>query len=175
MFRKLKILLITAVFLLSIFTAAQAADLSSISYSISGDSSDIDVLELEPTFRLNGGNLAKVNLSFDGDDFYIGTDMGLNMMMTDNFKMDLHLMLTNKVDGHNFGKAIGLAAATRNNNVNFFWRTYYFIDDDLDDHAYYSGGVKFAMAPRSEFIFSFENQYWDLDNDVVKMGINFKL
>lgn len=175
MSKKITILFLTTIFVLLTFTAVNAASLSSVTYSISGDSSDVDVLELEPVFRLDGGHPAKINLSFDGDDFYLGAGMGLNMLRTDTFSMDLQLMLTNEIDGRDFGKGIGLAAATRNKNLNFFWQTHYFIDDDLDDHIYYNGGVKFAMGPRSDLVFSLANQYWDLDNDVVKFGINFKM
>jgi len=101
--------------------------------------------------------------------------MGLNMLMEDNFRLDLNLMLTNEVDGLDFGNALGLAAATRNADLSFFWQTYYFIDDDLDDHAYYRGGVNYRIGPRSDLEISVANQYWDLDNDVVKLGIKFKL
>jgi len=175
MFKKLTILLITAVFLAITFSTVSAAALNSVTYSIAGDSSDIDTLELEPEFRLDGGHPAKLNLAFDGDDFYFGADMGLNMLMEDNFRMDLHLMLTSDIDGRDFGKGIGLAAATRNNDLSFFWQTYYFIDDDLDDHAYYKGGVNYRIGPRSDLEFSVANQYWDLDSDVIKIGIKFKM
>jgi len=175
MLKKSIILLLTAVFLLSSFSAVGAANLNSVTYSISGDSSDIDTLELEPEFMLNNIHPAKINLAFDGDDFYFGVNMGLNMLMEDNFRLDLNLMLTNEVDGLDFGNALGLAAATRNADLSFFWQTYYFIDDDLDDHAYYRGGVNYRIGPRSDLEISVANQYWDLDNDVVKLGIKFKL
>ncbi len=175
MLKKSVILLFTAVFLVSFFSAAGAANLNSVTYSISGDASEIDTLELEPEFILNNIHPAKLNLAFDGDDFYLGANMGLNILMEDNFRMDLNLMLTNEVDGLDFGKAIGLAAATRNADLSFFWQTYYFIDDDLDDHAYYKGGANYKIGPRSDLEISVANQYWDLDNDVIKLGIKFKL
>jgi hypothetical protein len=175
MLKKSIILVLTAVFLVSFFSAAGAANLKSVTYSISVDSSDIDTLELEPEFMLNNIHPAKLNLAFDGDDFYFGANMGLNMLMEDNFRMDLNLMLTNEVDGLDFGKAIGLAAATRGADLGFFWQTYYFIDDDLDDHAYYKGGINYRIGPRSDLEVSVANQYWDLDNDVLKFGIKFKL
>ena len=175
MFKKSIILVITAVFLVLSFSTVNAAALNSVTYSISGDSSDIDTLELEPEFRLDGGHPARLNLAFDGDDIYFGADMGLNILMQDNFRMDLHLMLTSDIDGRDFGKGIGLAAATRSQELSFFWQTYYFIDDDLDDHAYYQGGVNYSIGPRSDLVFSVANQYWDLDNDVIKLGIKFKM
>lgn len=175
MFKKTIILFITAVFLVISFSTVSAASLNSVTYSISGDSFDIETLELEPEFRLEGSHPAKLNLAFDGDDLYFGADMGLNMLMQDNFRMDLHLMLTSDIDGRDFGKGIGLAAATRNNDITLFWQTYYFIDDDLDNHAYYQGGVNYSIGPRSDLEISIANQYWDLENDVIKLGIKVKM
>lgn len=175
MLKKLVILLFAAVFLAISFSTAGAADLDSVTYSISGDLSDIDTLELEPEFLINNIHPAKLNFAFDGDDFYFGANMGLNMLLEENFRMDMNLMLTNEVDGRDFGKAIGLAAATLGEDLSFFWQTYYFMDDDLDDHAYYKGGINYSIGPRSDLEISVANQYWDLDNDVVKLGIKVKL
>jgi hypothetical protein len=175
MFKKTMILLFVAVFLVISFSTVNAANLNSVTYSISGDSHDIDTLELEPEFLINNIHPAKLNLAFDGDDFYFGANMGLNMLMQDNFRMDLNLILTSEVDGHDFGKGIGLAAATRGNDLSFFWQTYYFIDDDLDDHAYYNGGINYSIGPRSDLEISVANQYWNLDNNVIKLGIKVKL
>jgi hypothetical protein len=175
MLKKSMILLFTAVFLVISISAVGAANLNSVTYSISGDASDVDTLELEPEFMINNIHPAKLNLAFDGDDFYFGANMGLNMLMEDNFRLDLNLMLTNEVDGLDFGKAFGLAAATRGADLSFFWQTYYFIDDDLDDHAYYKGGANYRIGPRSDLEISVANQYWDLDNDVIKLGIKVKL
>lgn len=175
MLKKSVILLFAAIFIVVSFSAVSAASLNSVTYSISGDGSDIDTLELEPEFMINEIHPSKLNLAFDGDDFYFGANMGLNMLMQDNFRMDLNLMLTNKVDNLDFGKAVGLEAATRADDLSFFWQTYYFIDDDLDDHAYYKGGVNYKIGPRSDIEVSVANQYWDLDNNVIKLGIKVKL
>lgn len=175
MLKKSMIVVITTAFVLFACAAVGAANLNSITYSISGDSFEIDTLELEPEFRLDGGHPAQLNLAFDGDDFYFGAGMGLNMLRQDNLKMDLQLMLTSDVDGNNFGKAVGIAAATRNQELNFFWQTHYFIDSDLDDHAYYQGGVAYRLSPQSDLELSVANQYWDLDNDVIKLGLKFNM
>lgn len=176
MFRKPIVVLIAVFFLvLSLSPVIAAADLHSVTYSITGDSLDLDALELEPEFRLNGIHPAKLNLSFDGDDLYLGADMGLNILKEDNFTMDVHLMLTSDIDGHDFGKGIGLAAGTYHKDFNLFWTTYYFIDDDLDNHAYYDGGINYAIGPRSYLELGVANQYWDLDNDVIKLGIKVKM
>jgi hypothetical protein len=175
MFKKSIILIITAVFLIIFFSPVSAANLNSVTYSISGDSLDIDTLELEPEFLINNIHPAKINLAFDGDDFYFGANMGLNMLMEENFRMDLNLMLTNEVDGHDFGKAIGLAAATLGQDLSFFWQTFYFMDNDLDDHAYYNGGVNYSIGPRSDLQLGVANQYWDLGNNVIKLGIKVQL
>ena len=175
MFKKSIILFITVIFLVISFSTVSAANLNSVTYSISGDSFEIDTLELEPEFRLDGGHPARLNLAFDGDDLYFAADMGLNMLMEASFRMDLHLMLTSDIDGRDFGKGIGLAAATRNDDLSLFWQTYYFIDDDLNDHAHYKGGVNYRIGPRSDLEISIANQYWDLDSDVIKLGIKFKM
>jgi hypothetical protein len=175
MFKKLIILFFAAVFLVISFSTAGAADLDSVTYSISGDLSDIDTLELEPEFLINNIHPARLNLAFDGDDFYFGANMGLNLLQQENFRMDMNLMLTSEIDGHDFGKGIGLGAAAQGELLRFFWQTYYFIDDDLNDHAYYKGGINYGIGPRSDLEISVANQYWDLDNDVVKLGIKVKL
>ena len=178
MFKKSIILFITAVFLVISFStvsAASAAQLNSVTYAISGDSFEIDTLELEPEFLIDNRHPAELNLAFDGDDLYFAADMGLNMLKEENFRMDIHLMLTSEVDGLDFGRAIGLNAETLNNDINFFWQTYYFIDDDLNDHAFYKGGANYRIGPRSDLEISVANQYWDLDNDVIKLGIKVKL
>ena len=116
-----------------------------------------------------------MNLAFDGDDFHIGADMGLNMIAQNEFRMDLHLMLTDEVDSQSFGKSVGISAATLNSDLNFFWQTYYFVDDSLDDHAYYRGGARYNIGPHSDFELSIGNQYWDLDNRVLNLGISYKM
>ena len=175
MFKKTTIILFATFLVLFSFSPVMAAELSSVEYTLSGDSSDIDTLELEPQFLLSGRHPATLNLAFDGDDFYFAGDMELNLLRENNFRMDLHMMLASEVNNHDFGKAVGLSAATGNNDFSIFWQTHYFIDEDLDDHAYYKGGIKYGLGPSSDIVFSFANQYWDLDNDVVKIGINFKM
>lgn len=175
MLKKSIILVMTIAVLGLSLTTVEAANLKAISYSIAGDSSDIDTLELEPEFRLRGGYPAKINLAFDGDDFYLGTNLGLNLLAADNLNLDLNLMLTSEVDKQDLGKAVGLEAETRNRELSFFWKTYYFIDDDLDDHAYYNGGVNYGLGGRSDLVISFGNQYWDLDNDVLKIGLKYRM
>lgn len=172
--RSLIVFFILVFLLVSFSTAITAANLNSVSYSISGDSSDIDTLELEPEFMINNIHPAKLNFSFDGDDFYLAGDLALNMIRQNNIKMYLHLMLSNDIDGHNFGKAVGISGTTRS-NLSFFWQAYYFIDDDLDDHVYYKGGINLAIAPRTSFEISLANQYWDLSDDVLKLGIKIDL
>jgi len=175
MYKKAIILMITAAIIFASFSAVSAAELHSVNYLISGDSSEIDTLQLEPIFRLNGGQQGKLNLAFDGDDFHIGADMGLNMIAQNEFRMDLHLMLTDEVDSQSFGKSVGISAATLNSDLNFFWQTYYFVDDSLDDHAYYRGGARYNIGPHSDFELSIGNQYWDLDNSVLNLGISYKM
>lgn len=175
MFKKSIILFITAVFLVISFSTVSAAQLNSVTYAISGDSFEIDTLELEPEFLIDNRHPAELNLAFDGDDLYFGADMGLNMLKEENFRMDIHLMLTSEVDGLNFGRAIGLNAETLNKNINLFWQTYYFIDDDLDEHAHYHGGVYYSIGPRSDLEFSIANHYWDFDEDIIRFGIKVKL
>ncbi|PTW03538.1 hypothetical protein C8C76_101179 [Halanaerobium saccharolyticum] len=176
MTKKIMILMITAVMLMSIFSAAAtAAELQSVNYLISGDSMEIDTLQLEPKFSLNGGHQGKLNLAFDGDGFHIGADVGLNMIAQQEFRMDLHLMITDQVDNESFGKGVGISATTLNSDLNFFWQTYYFVDDDLTDHSYYRGGARYNIGPRSDFELSIGNQYWDLSNRVINFGLNFKM
>lgn len=176
MTKKIMILMITAAMILTIFSAATtAAELQSVNYLISGDSMEIDTLQLEPKFSLNGGHQGKLNLAFDGDGFHIGADAALNMITQDEFRMDVHLMVTDQVDSQSFGKAVGISATTLNPDLNFFWQTYYFIDDDLTDHSYYRGGARYNIGPRSDFELSIGNQYWDLSSRVINFGINFKM
>jgi len=175
MSKKIIILMITLTIVFTFFSTAGAAELQSVNYLISGDSMEIDTLQLEPKFRLNGGHQGKLNLAFDGDQFHIGGDIGLNMAAKNGFRMDLHLMLTDKVNNQNFGKAVGISAATLNTDLKFFWQTYYFVDDSLDDHAYYRGGARYNIGPRSDFELSIGNQYWDLNKKVINFGINFKM
>ncbi|MGP3778243.1 hypothetical protein ACTWKD_05345 [Halanaerobium saccharolyticum] len=176
MTKKIMILMITAVMLMTIFSAATtAAELQSVNYLISGDSMEIDTLQLEPKFSLNGGHQGKLNLAFDGDGFHIGADVGLNMIAQQEFRMDLHLMVTDQVDTESFGKGVGISATTLNSDLNFFWQTYYFVDDNLTDHSYYRGGARYNIGPRSDFELSIGNQYWDLSNRVINFGLNFKM
>ena len=175
MSKKIIVLMITLAIIFTAFSNVGAAELQSVNYLISGDSMEIDTLQLEPKFRLNGGHQGKLNLAFDGDGFHIGADMALNMITQNEFRMDLHLMLTDQVDNQSFGKGVGISAATLNSDLNFFWQTYYFIDDDLTDHTYYRGGARYNIGPRSDFELSLGNQYWDLDNKVINFGLNFKM
>lgn len=175
MSKKAIILVITAAIIFAAFTTAAAAELQDVTYLISGDSMEIDTLQLEPRFRLNGGHLGKLNLAFDGSGFHLGADMALNMVAQNEFRMDLHLMLTDEVNNQRFGKAVGISAETLNSDLNFFWQTYYFIDDDLTDHTHYRGGARYNIGPRSDFELSIGNQYWDLSNRVINFGINFKM
>lgn len=175
MSKKIIILVITAVIIFATFSNVGAAELQSVNYLISGDSMEIDTLQLEPKFRLNGGHQGKLNLAFDGDGFHIGADIALNMIAQNEFRMDLHLMVTDQVDNQSFGKGVGISATTLNPDLNFFWQTYYFVDDDLDDHAYYRGGARYNIGPRSDFELSIGNQYWDLSDKVINFGINFKM
>lgn len=175
MSKKTIILVITAVIIFASFSAVSAVELQSVNYLISGDSMEIDTLQLEPKFRLNGGHQGKLNLAFDGDGFHIGADMALNMIAQNEFRMDLHLMMTDRVNSQSFGKAVGISAATLNTDLNFFWQTYYFVDEDLTDHTYYRGGARYNIGPRSDFELSIGNQYWDLSKKVINFGINFKM
>ena len=175
MSKKIIILVITAALFFVSFSAVSAAELQSVNYLISGDSMEIDTLQLEPKFSLNGGNQGKLNLAFDGDEFHIGADIALNMIAQDEFRMDLHLMLTDQVNNQSFGKAVGISAVTLNTELNFFWQTYYFVDDELTDHTYYRGGARYNIGPRSDLELSIGNQYWDLDEKVINFGINYKM
>lgn len=175
MSKKIIILVITAAIIFVSFSAVNAVELQSVNYLISGDSMEIDTLQLEPKFRLNGGHQGKLNLAFDGDGFHIGADMALNMIAQDEFRMDLHLMLTDQVNNQNFGKGVGISAATLNNELNFFWQTYYFVDDNLTDHTYYRGGARYNIGPRSDLELSIGNQYWDLSEKVINFGLNYKM
>ncbi len=175
MSKKIIILIITLTIIFTAFSNAGAAELQSVNYLISGDSMEIDTLQLEPKFRLNGGHQGKLNLAFNGDEFHIGADVGLNMIAQNEFRMDLHLMLTDEVDNQSFGKAVGISATTLNPELNFFWQTYYFVDEDLSDHTYYRGGARYNIGPRSDFELSIGNQYWDLDERVINFGINYKM
>ena len=175
MSKKIIILLITTSIIFATFSAVSAAELQSVNYLISGDSMEIDTLQLEPKFRLDGGHQGKLNLAFDGDGFHIGADIALNMIAQNEFRMDLHLMLTDQVNNQSFGKGVGISATTLNTDLNFFWQTYYFIDDDLSDHTYYRGGARYNIGPRSDFELSIGNQYWDLSTKVINFGINFKM
>lgn len=173
--KKIMILLIAAALIFTSFSAVGAAELQEVNYLISGDSMEIDTLQLEPKFVLNGGHQGKLNLAFDGDGFHLGADMALNMITQEEFRMDLHLMLTDQVDDQSFGKGVGISAATLNKDLNFFWQTYYFVDDNLDDHAYYRGGGRYKIGPRSDIEISIGNQYWDLSNQVINFGLMFKM
>ncbi|TDO95126.1 hypothetical protein DFR79_101125 [Halanaerobium saccharolyticum] len=175
MYKKTITLMITAAIIFASFSAASAVELQSVNYLISGDSMEIDTLQLEPKFRFKGGQQGKLNLAFDGDQFHIGGDIGLNMVAQNEFRMDLHLMLTDEVDSQNFGKSVGISAVTLNSDLNFFWQTYYFVDDNLDDHAYYRGGARYKIGPRSDFELSIGNQYWDLSNKVINLGISYQM
>ncbi|MFP4199202.1 MAG: hypothetical protein ACLFSO_06380 [Halanaerobium sp.] len=175
MFKKTVILMITAAIILMSFSAVSAAELQDVNYLISGDSMEIDTLQLEPRFKLNGGHQGKINLAFDGDGFHIAGDAGFNMITQDEFRMDLHLMLTDEVNNQSLGKGVGISAATLNSDLNFFWQTYYFIDDDLDDHSYYRGGARYNIGPRSDFELSIGNQYWDLSQRVINFGLVFEM
>ncbi|MFW5886028.1 MAG: hypothetical protein ACOCUX_03210 [Halanaerobium sp.] len=175
MFKKTVILMITAAIILMSFSAVSAAELQDVNYLISGDSMEIDTLQLEPRFKLNGGHQGKINLAFDGDGFHIAGDAAFNMITQDEFRMDLHLMLTDEVNNQSLGKGVGISAATLNSDLNFFWQTYYFIDDDLDDHSYYRGGARYNIGPRSDFELSIGNQYWDLSQRVINFGLVFEM
>lgn len=175
MSKKTIILIITLSIILTSFSAASAAELKSVNYLISGDSMEIDTLQLEPEFRLNGGYDGKLNLAFDGEEFHFGAAGSLNMVAQEEFRMDLHLMLTDQVNNIDFGKAVGISARTLNSDFNFYWQTYYFVDDDLEDHSYYRGGALYNIGPRSELDISIGNQYWDLDSRVINFGIKVKM
>jgi hypothetical protein len=173
--KKTAILILILTVILTSAAAVSAAEMTSVRYLISGDASDIDTLQLEPEFRLNGGADAKLNLAFDGDDLHFGAGAGLNIISQEQLRMDLHLMLTDQVNNQDFGKAFGLSARTINSDINFYWITYYFIDDEINDHAYYRGGLEYKMGPRSYFDLSLGNKYWDLSDDVINFGIKFDL
>mgnify|MGYP006289433943 CR=1 FL=1 len=175
MSKKTIILIITLSIIFASFSAVNAAELKSVNYLISGDSLEINTLQLEPEFRLNGGHQGKLNLAFDGDGFHIGADIALNMIVQEEFRMDLHLMLTDKVNNESFGKGVGISAETLRSDLNFYWQTYYFVDDDLDEHSYYRGGATYNIGPRSDFDISIGNQYWDLSERVINFGIKFKM
>lgn len=175
MSKKIIILVITAAIIFASFSAVSAAELQSVNYLISGDVAEIDTLQLEPKFRLNGGHQSKLNLAFDGDGFHVGADVALNLITQKEFRMDLHLMLTDQVNNQSFGKGIGVSAATLNTDLKFFWQTYYFIDDDLIDHTFYRGGARYNIGPRSDLELSIGNQYWDLSNKVINFGLNYKM
>lgn len=175
MTKKTIILLITLTIIFTSISAVNALELRSVNFILSGDSMEIDTLQLEPKYSIEGGHLGKVNLAFDGDNFHIGADLGLNLLSQQEFRMDLHLMVSDQVDNQNFGKAVGVSARTLNSDWNFYWQTFYFIDDDLDDHAYYRGGGTYSLGPRTDLDLSIGNQYWDLDNRVFNFGLNFKI
>ncbi|ADQ13927.1 hypothetical protein [Halanaerobium hydrogeniformans] len=173
--KKLITLILTLSLILSLSAAVGAAELDSVNYILSGDSFDVDAIQIEPEFLLDSGHSIKTNFAFDGDDFYLGADMGINLFREEEFKLDLHLMVTNDVDGQSFGKAIGASARTLNPDVNFYWHTYYFIDSDLDNHAYYRGGVDYPISDTVNLDVSVGNFYWDLDSTVLNLGLKFKL
>lgn len=169
------ILLTLLIVALIAVTGVNAADLLSVNYLISGDSLDIDTLQLEPEFEFNSGQPALLNLAYDGDDLHLGAGLGLNIMAQPDFKLDLNMLLTDQVDNEDFGKGIGVAASTLNKQLNFYLKTYYFIDDGLDDHVYYRGGVTYRLGQHSDLDLSISNQYWDLDEKVMNIGIKYKL
>ncbi|MGM0602816.1 MAG: hypothetical protein ACQESS_05835 [Bacillota bacterium] len=175
MLRKRHIVLLTVVLLLMFSLVGEAANLRAVEYMISGDSSDIDILQLDANFGMDNGNTANFTLGYDGDDFHFGGGFGLNAVMRETYRIDAHLLFTDEVNGIDFGKAVGVSASTLYSGNNFFWETYYFIDDDLDDHAYYRGGMVIPMTRSSSFIIGLGNLYWDLDEDVVNLGLEVKL
>ena len=173
--KKTLTLFITLSIILLITAGAAAAELSSVRYLLSGDSLEIDTLQLEPEFRLEGGQRADLNLAFDGDNFHAGAGLGLNILSQEQLRMDLHMMITDQVNNQDFGKAIGISAETVNSEMNFYWKTYYFVDDDIDEHAYYRGGLEYPIGPRSFLDLSLGNYYWDLSEDVINIGIKFNM
>ncbi|RCW43819.1 MULTISPECIES: hypothetical protein [unclassified Halanaerobium] len=175
MLKKRHIVLLTIILLLMFSIVGKAADLRAVEYTVSGDSSDIDILQLDADFGMNNGNTAGFTLGYDGDDFHAGCLFGLNAVMRQTYRIDAHLLFTDEADGIDFGKAIGVSASTLYSGNNFFWETYYFIDEDLDNHAYYRGGMSVPMTRRSSFIIGLGNLYWDLDEDVVNLGLEVKL
>ncbi len=175
MLKKRHVVVLTVMLLLMFSLVGEAANLRAVEYMISGDSSDIDILQLNANFGMDNGNTAGLTVGYDGDDFHVGGLFGLNAVMRENYRIDAHLLFTDEVDGIDFGKAIGVSASTLYSGNNFFWETYYFIDDDLDDHAYYRGGMVVPVTRRSSFIIGLGNLYWDLDEDVVNLGLEVKL
>jgi hypothetical protein len=173
--KKTAILVLVLAVILAFTAAVSAAELSSVRYLISGDASDVDTLQLEPEFSLNDRADGLLNLAFDGDNFHFGAGAGINILEEEQLKMDLHMMITDEVNNQDFGKAIGLSARTINSGLNFYWITYYFIDDEIDDHAYYRGGLEYKMGPRSYFDLSLGNKYWDLSDDVINFGIKIDM
>jgi len=173
--KKTLVLLITLSIILVSTVGAGAAEMSSVRYLLSGDSLEIDTLQLEPEFRLNGGQQSHFNLAFDGDNFHAGAGLGLNIISQEQLRMDLHMMITDQVNNQDFGKAIGISAKTVNSEMNFYWKTYYFVDDDIDEHAYYRGGLEYPIGPTSFLDLSLGNYYWDLSEDVINIGIKFNM
>jgi len=170
-----KTALLLLLLILIISSAAGAADLSSVSYLLSADSLEIDALQLEPELRLNSGQKVQFNLAFDGDNFHAGAGGYLNIFSQDGLEIDLSLMVTDEVDGEDFGRAFGISAVTMNPDMNFYWRTFYFINDNLDDKTYYRGGLEYPISENSYFDLSFGNNYWDLSENLINIGIKFDI
>ncbi len=172
---KKTVILLLSLILIFASAAVSAAEMRSVKYLISGDSSDIDTLQLEADFNIDSRADAVLNLAFAGDDFHFGAGAGINILNQEQLKMDMHLLLTDQVNNQDFAKAFGLSARTISSDLNFYWITYYFIDDKIDDHAYYRGGLEYKMGPKSYFDLSIGNKYWDLSEDVINFGIKFDL
>lgn len=173
--KKTVILVLIIAVILTSAAAVSAAEMRSVRYLLSGDASSVDTLQLEPEFNLNGDADAMLNLAFDGDDLHFGAGAGLNILSQEQLRMDLHMMLTDQVNNQDFGKAFGISARTINSDMNFYWKTYYFIDDEIDDHAYYRGGLEYKLGANSYLDLSLGNKYWDLSDDVINFGIKLDL
>ena len=173
--KKRAVLILILIIFFTSAAAVSAAELSSVKYLISGDASDVDTLQLEPEFSLNESADAVLNLAFDGDDFHFGAGVGVNVLSQEELEIDLHMMLSDQVNNEDFGKAVGLSVETKNSDLNFYWITYYFIDDKIDDHAYYRGGFEYRLGPSSYLDLSIGNKYWDLSDDLINFGIKMDL
>ncbi|MFW6273862.1 MAG: hypothetical protein ACOC17_03040 [Halanaerobium sp.] len=173
--KKTASLVLVLAVILTFTVSVSAAELSSVRYLISGDASEIDTLQLEPEFSLNDRTDGLLNLAFDGDNFHFGAGAGINILEQEQLKMDMQMMVTDEVNNQDFGKAIGLTARTSSSDLNFYWSTYYFIDDQIDDHAYYRGGLEYKMGPNSYFDLSLGNKYWNLSDDVINFGIKIDI
>ena len=161
---KISNICIIILFLIFIFSHNILANyaIDRVYYNVKVDLQKIESLELKIENDLDTINTTGLKISHNGDKFNLLADWRINFLKRSTYNVNLNFLLPIELDGHKFGKGIGLSGEGFYASSNkFYWGLDYFANKD---EWRYEVGIIYPFVNDSYFRIGVGNTYWNSDN-----------